>query len=524
MAQDYLASVLPVPLDSLDPIVLTVAASLLGILLVSLARNKGQNPSGLPLPPGPKPLPLIGNVLDIPKQYEYFTYNDWRKTYGDLIWLNILGKPLMIVNSAKIAHDLFEKRSTNYSDRPRLPMIVELMGWDWNLGVMRYTERYKEHRRLFHNYFSSSATQRYNHILRKEAQMLIRVLFDKPNDFQHQLKHMAARAIMLIAYGHEVATDDDEYVQVAEAANKTFSDALNPGSFLVDFMPALKHVPAWFPGASFKRKAREWRKLSRDLIERPFEAVKRKMKEGKALPSFTSTLLEESTHPEAKIDEETVQNTAAMAYAAGADTTVSALTSFVLAMVLHPEVQERAQAELDSVLHDERLPDYTDRGQTPYLEAIINEILRWNPVTPLGVGHAATEDDTYNGWFIPKGTVMLPNQWALLHDPEVYPDPLSFKPERFLEPGVKDPRTAAFGFGRRICPGRWMADSELWITFATILATLHIGRARDEKGKEIIPEGRYNSGFLAHPLPFDADIKPRSLTVVRLINEALEHA
>ncbi|KAF8513275.1 cytochrome P450 [Gautieria morchelliformis] len=468
----------------------------------------------------------------MPKEYEFLTYAEWRGVYGPLVCLSIFGKPLMIVNSAKVAHDLFERRSGGYSDRPRLPMIVELMGWDWNLGVMRYTERYKEHRRLFQRYFSPSATARYHHILRHEAHMLASVLFEKPDDFMHQLKHMAARAIMLIAYGHEVATDDDEYVQVAEAANKTFSDALNPGSFLVDFMPALKHVPAWFPGASFKRKANAWRKLSRDLIERPFEAVKRKMAAGTALPSFTSTLLEESFHPDAKIDEETVQNTAAMAYAAGADTTVSALTSFILAMVLHPEVQTRAQAELDALLGPagggsaERLPEFKDReeGGTPYLEAVVSEILRWNPVTPLGVAHAVMEDDEYEGYYIPKGTVLLPNQWALLHDPEAYPDPLAFKPERFLDKGARDPRLAAFGFGRRMCPGRFMADAELWITFATLLVTFNIGRARDKDGEEIIPEGKYNSGFLSHPLPFRADIKPRSDIAVRLIREAIDHS
>lgn len=158
-------------------------------------------------------------------------------------------------------------------------------------------------------------------------------------------------------------------------------------------------------------------------------------------------------------------------------------------MVLYPEVQKRAQAEVDIFLKGERLPDFNDRteGKTPYLEAIISEVLRWNPVTPLGtpritfkwyidsywfpgVAHAVTEHDNYGGYFIPKGTVMLPNQWyvimillifflqyqmcfalerAILHDPVFYPDPLAFNPERFLGSDIKDPRTAAFGFGRR---------------------------------------------------------------------------
>lgn len=135
------------------------------------------------------------------------------------------------------------------------------------------------------------------------------------------------------------------------------------------------------------------------------------------------------------------------------------MCSFILAMALHPQIQKTAQKALDVSLGG-RLPDFSDYGNTPYIEALINEVLRWNPVAPVGIFHATSQDDAYRRYVIPKGSVVVPNIWAVLHDPEVYgAHPERFRPERFLTPeGAMNPKVpdtdAAFGYGRRICPGR----------------------------------------------------------------------
>jgi hypothetical protein len=145
--------------------------------------------------------------------------------------------------------------------------------------------------------------------------------------------------------------------------------------------------------------------------------------------------------------------------AAASDTTVSSIHSCLLALVLNPSVQTRAQAELDAVIglpisDTFRLPTFSDRPNLPYIDAIVKESLRWLTVVATGVPHATTEKDVYRGWRIPKGSIMIANAWAMLHDPKTYADPFSFRPERFLpsegqepepEPGI----SGAFGFGRR---------------------------------------------------------------------------
>lgn len=168
----------------------------------------------------------------------------------------------------------------------------------------------------------------------------------------------------------------------------------------------------------------------------------------------------------------------------------------MLAMVAHPEVQARAQAELDAVVGRSRIPTFADRAHLPYINALVKEALRQRPVDPLGMPHVVTEDDWYDGMFIPKGTVCIANVWHLNRDPSIYgPDAHEFKPERHMEKNaerigdgsadLKEEGHFTYGFGRRICVGRHVANSSLFIDMAVILWAMRILPATDAKGKAI---------------------------------------
>jgi len=199
---------------------------------------------------------------------------------------------------------------------------------------------------------------------------------------------------------------------------------------------------------------------------------------------------------------------------AAADTTASAIDSFILAMVLHPDVQMKGQEEIDRVLGRDRLPTFDDRLSLPYVEAIYREVLRLNPPLPLGIGHSSTEDDMYLGYHIPKGCNVIANIWAMNRDPDVYSQPDDFLPERFLDDST-GPFTSlnsinAYGFGRRVCVGKYMADNTVWLTIASVLATLNLGKPKDMDGNDIdIPE-EYTNGFTREPKPFQCSITPRT--------------
>src|SRR5579863_7717265 len=133
---------------------------------------------------------------------------------------------------------------------------------------------------------------------------------------------------------------------------------------------------------------------------------------------------------------------------------------WTLAMLAYPESQARAQAELDAVVGRAQPPTFADYPQLPYIRAMVEEILRWGTVAPQGVPHCVTRDDWYEGMFIPKGTICIPNVWLKNRDPEVYGENAAqFDPARHLDangditpsPDTKDEGHVSFGFGRREC-------------------------------------------------------------------------
>jgi len=202
---------------------------------------------------------------------------------------------------------------------------------------------------------------------------------------------------------------------------------------------------------------------------------------------------------------------------------VSTIQSFVLAMLLYPDIQRKAQSELDRVVGSDRLPDFGHQPALPYVTGIMQEAFRWNPVTPLAVAHKISVDDEYNGYRIPAGSIVVGNAWAILHDEERFPDPMEFRPERYLktdgqlDPAMHDAELAAFGFGRRICPGRHMSSDSVWVTIASILSTFTLSKPLDEHGHVIEPNGEYTSGFVSRPLPFKCAFTPRSAATASLI-------
>lgn len=303
-----------------------------------------------------------------------------------------------------------------------------------------------------------------------------------------------------------------------------FLETLKPGRFLVDAIPMLKHVPAWVPGAGFKRQATKWKKELQEWVDTPFQAVKRKMNDGIVRPSFAMDnlrALDECADEDARELEDDIKNVAGSIYGAGKDTTRLALRVFVRGILENPEAQKKAQQEIDAVVKPGHLPGFEDEQDLPWVSACVKETLRWWPILPLGLARFIGTEDVYHGYRIPAGSFVLWNAWAMLHDETIYPDPEAFKPERFLLDGklnsaVRDPEES-FGFGRRVCAGKDMAWDTLWIMVASMLATFEISKATGDNGEVIEPPPGHTSEILDCPLPFKCSLKPRSKAVEELI-------
>nr|BAL05187.1 cytochrome P450 [Phanerodontia chrysosporium] len=497
-------------------------AGLVGVVAVAagcLAHSRRQR-----FPPGPKGLPLLQNLLDVPRHSpQWEAYRDWGLKYNsDIVHLRLFGVSFVIVNTADAVTELFSRRSSVYSDRLHSTMLHDYIGWEKAIVMKNYGEDWREHSRLFHQSFQPKVIQEYYPRLYEEARKLLPRLL-KGDDFVASLRVMTASAILGVTFGMEVNDSNDPYVTIADRAIQSLVEAGMPGSYMVEYIPLMRYIPSWAPGGKFRRDAAEWRTLVSDMFTKPFEHIKSAIRHGVARPSIaTSLLMGLDDKQDNARREHVIRNVTGTAYVGAADTTVAALRTFILAMVMHPAIQKAAQAELDRVVGRDCLPTFADREHLPYLTAIQYEVLRWRPVAPLGFPRRANADDEYHGYHIPKDAIVLGNIWAILHDPARYRDPAAFDPARWLTPDGALRADAgdamlAFGFARRICPGRHYAVANMWINMAYMLAAFDIAPPRDAAGCAVPPAGEHTTGLLTYPKPFGAVFTPRSAAALRLI-------
>ncbi|KAK0491976.1 cytochrome P450 [Armillaria luteobubalina] len=448
-----------------------------------------------PFPPGPRGLPLAGNLLDLPSEKEWLTFTKWGETYDNILSVSILGRRLVVINSAQTAIDILDKNGAVYSDRPIMGMIGELMDFKKSLVLLPYGARFRNQRRLVHHELSShSAMNQSQLIIEHETSRLLRRLSVEPEHLSNHIRKTTGAIMLRIIYGYEIQEENDPFLELVERSTHYFALAMTPGKFLVNLILIMRHVPDWFPGAGFKQIAKEWRATIYDLVDRTHNHVKQQMAVGNGPISFCSKLFEDEPSTE---EEQEVMMLAATLYGAGSDTVrpSAAIYAFFKAMLLFPDVQTTAQAEIDAIV-----------GCLPYVNALVLE----------GVPHSSKKDGVQSGYFIPKNAFILANIWKMLHDPVVYKNPFDFNPDRFIrtkdrEPEA-DPYGVAFGFGRRM-----LADSSIFIVCAMVLATFNISKY-SENGVILEPDVGHTAGNISHPTPFKSAIKARSEKALSLIN------
>ncbi|TFK35719.1 cytochrome P450 [Crucibulum laeve] len=475
-----------------------------------------------PFPPGPPPKLFIGNLCDFPTVQPWITYTRWKYQYGNIVYANAFGQHVVILNSLKAVIDLFEKRSQKYSDRPVLPMR-DILGWKFVVGLMYYGDEWRKNRRILHQRYKPDAALAYRPIQMAKIHELLRNLLEDPSNFQEHYKYMAASIIMATVYGYESAPKEDPFIKNGDKAITMMTNAMFPGASVVNALPFLKYLPKWVPGSQFHRDAEECRALTRNMLDLPYEFVKDNMSNGRENSSLISELIEINEKEGGSTSgKEMIKGLGATSYSGTIIISTHYQWTFFYASAVNPEARRKAQEEIDRVIGGERLPDFNDRPSLPYVEAFYREVMRWRPAMPMGVAHSVTEDDIYEGYFIPKGATIMSNIWAMTRDLTKYPEPEAFRPERFLSPDGKlnnDDTILTFGFGRRLCIGRHAADSTIWATIVSVLAVFNFDLAKDIDGNAVSIEGIYTDALISHVLSFQCFITPRTVQARHLILE-----
>ncbi|EXJ84725.1 hypothetical protein A1O3_05396 [Capronia epimyces CBS 606.96] len=486
---------------------LVVGAGLLFVvasLLSTLVKRKNEK---LCLPPGPPGEPLIGHLRIIPADHPEYQYTEWGKQYkSDVLHLNVLGRSIIILNSIEAAHDLLDKRGQNYADRPRF-VLFEVMGWGITLTFLRWGPKFKLHRKLLQSSFTPSACKPYRPIQEQEARKAALEILSQPGDWEYLLRKYSTAVVLRIGFGLGISSADDPYVRMAIDAEEATGNGGVPAASFVDFFPVLRFLPGWLLSSRLGplEHARQSKAYIQRLHDAPWDSTEPEIRDGRAVrPSFMRTHLERYMRNEesGQANEASIADLKGAAGAisiAGGNTTWSTIVVCIMNMLLRPAVQKKAQAELDAVVGRDRLPSFDDRDKLPYLEKIIQETTRWCPLSPVGVPHATLNHDTYKGMLIPKGSVVYANAYAMTHDERYYSDPDDFNPDRYLPPdqgGRGEPLPEGpFGFGRRVCPGQYLATAGVYIMMATLLATMDMKCPVGPDGKDILPNVKFTNGL-----------------------------
>ncbi|KAH8431937.1 cytochrome P450 [Aspergillus melleus] len=508
-----------------------LGATIAAIVIVKLL-SIGHRPKNLP--PGPPTLPIIGNIHQMPSRDAHLHFQKWAREYGPIYSLMLGTKCLIVISSDEVVKELLDRRSRIYSDRQEMYIGQTLCSGGLRVLMMRYGPTWRITRKLTHGLLNIVNSKNYIPYQVLENKQMLYEFLTRPDGFLNHIRRYSNALTTTMVYGWRTPTYEDPKIKQLFESVAEFAALTQTGTAaIIDFFPWLGKLPDFLIPTQKQAKALHQRE--KPLYMGYWLRAKEEIQSGCIKPCFCVGMFE-SQKREMYSDDQAAYISGTL-LEAGSDTTSNTLYAFVQAMLLFPEVQRRAQAEIDQVVGPNRLPVMDDLSQLPYIRACMKETLRWMPTAILGaVPHAVTQDDEYMGYLIPKGAGILHNVWAIHMDPKRHPNPRIFNPDRYqgdeqslhdaaTNPDVTKRDVFTFGAGRRICPGMHVAERSLFLGMAGILWAFDISPALDVMGSPILPDAdRLTQGFVCLPEEYPATIRPRTREKADLIRTEWKEA
>lgn len=387
---------------------------------------------------------------------------------------------------------------------------------------------------MVHGLLNIAAAKSYVPYQMLENKQMLYQFLTEPDDFLYHIRRYSNALTTTMVFGWRTPTYEDDKMKQLFDGFAEFAEVNQTGAAaLIDFFPFLRYLPDFLLPA--RQRARDLHKREKELYVGHWLKAKESIQDGTIPPCFCVGMAE--AQKKEHFSDDQAAYISGTLLEAGSDTTSSTLYAFVQAMLLYPEVQKKAQEEIDRVIGPNRMPTMEDEFDLQYTRAIMKETLRWMPTTIMGaVPHAVTQDDQYMGYLIPKGAGVVNNVWGIHHDEKRHPSPRIFNPERYTNDLQTLGEAAAnadgtkrdqftFGAGRRICPGIHVAERSLFLGMSRILWAFNIEPATDADGKQIIPDQeKLTQGFVCMPVEFPAKITPRSAEKAEAVKREWEDA
>nr|ALF38185.1 CYP2D50 [Equus caballus] len=494
--------------DKLGPVAVAVAIFLL--LVDLMHRRQRWAPR---YPPGPMPLPGLGNLLQVDFQDTVSSFTRLRRRFGDVFSLQLAWTPVVVLNGLAAIREALVHRGGDTSDRPRVPVMEHLGFGPHAEGVVfaRYGHTWREQRR-----FSVSTLRNFGlgkksleQWVTQEASYLCAVFADqggRPFSPDALLNKAVSNVIASLTFGRRFDYNDPHFLEILDLTEDILKEQSGFLPQVLNAIPMLLHIPGLvakvFPGQrAFMAQLDELvaeRRMTRDPAQPPRDLT----------DAFLDEVQKAKGNPESSFNDDNLRLVVSDLFAAGMVTTSTALAWALLLMILHPDVQRRVQQEIDEVIGQARRPEMGDQARMPFTMAVVHEVQRFGDIAPVGAPHMTSRDIEVQGFLIPKGTTLIPNLSSVLKDETVWKKPFRFHPEHFLDAQgrfVKQEAFMPFSAGRRSCLGEPLARMELFLFFTCLLQRFSFSVPAGQPR----PSDHGGFGTLVSPAPYQLCAEPR---------------
>ncbi|XP_041838882.1 cytochrome P450 2U1 [Melanotaenia boesemani] len=491
-------------------------------------RGKYRN-----IPPGPKPWPVVGNFggLLIPSfimrrlgQQPHNTgihvidvLTSQTNFYGNIYSLFVGSQLVVVLNGFEVVKDALSNHPDKFSDRPDVPM-VSIITKRKGIVFAPYGPVWSKQRKFCHATLRNfglgklslePCIQQGLTNIKAELLRLSKACSGAGVDLSPLISNAVSNVICSLVLGQRFHHEDHEFRTLLGLMARGLEISMNFPVVFINIFPLLYYLPL----GVFK----ELRQVERDItvfLKRIIANHRETLDPDNPRDLIDMYLMEmlaqqAAGEEDSSFTEDYLFYIIGDLFIAGTDTTTNSVLWVLLYMALHPDIQDKVQAEIDEVVGRHRVPSLTDKGSLPFTEATIMEVQRLTVVVPLAIPHMASETAEFRGYTIPKGTVIFPNLWSVHRDPTMWEDPDTFNPARFLDSEGKLFRKECFipfGIGRRVCMGEQLAKMELFLTVTSLLQAFKYRLPEGKPPPSL--QGRF--GLTLAPCPYTVCVSARN--------------
>ncbi|CAK7300342.1 Cytochrome P450 2F2 [Vulpes lagopus] len=468
---------------------------LLLLLLLALARRswgaRGTRTQGA-LPPGPTPLPLLGNLLQLESRRLDRALMELSGRWGPVFTVRLGPRPAVVLCGYAALRDALVLQADAFSGRGAVAVferfthgngIVFSNGLRWRTLRNFALGALKE--------FGLGTRTIEERILEEAACLLgeFQATTGAPFDPRRLLGNAVSNVICSVVFGNRYGYEDPEFQRLLDLFNDNFRIMSSRWGEMYNVFPSLLD---WLPGPHHRifQNFTELRVFISEQIQR-HQQTRQPGKPRDFIDCFLDQMDKEQNDPESHFQKETLVMTTHNLFFGGTETTSTTLRYGLLILLKYPEVAAKVQAELDAVVGRSRTPRLGDRERLPYTNAVLHEIQRFISVLPLGLPRALTRDTHLYGYFLPKGTFVIPLLVSSHRDPTQFKDPDCFNPTNFLDDKGEFQTNDAFmpfAPGKRMCLGAGLARSEIFLFFTAILQQFCLLPVRNPANIDLSPQ------------------------------------